>query len=65
MLRLGADPDTVTIIHYAEYLAPVPASGGSAGTVWWPAATGPSCASSKCLDDSDGIVEHRARTTSS
>ncbi len=24
VLRLGADPDTTTVIHYAEYLAPVP-----------------------------------------
>jgi aminoglycoside N3'-acetyltransferase len=24
VLRLGADPDTVTLLHFAEYLAPVP-----------------------------------------
>jgi len=58
VLRLGADPDTVTVLHYGEYLATLPhkrrvrrhrmvslPDGGSAIRVV------------ECLDDSDGIVE--------
>jgi aminoglycoside N3'-acetyltransferase len=61
ILRLGADPDTVTMIHYAEYLAPVPAKrrvrrhrlvAGSGGP------GDPHVRVVSCLDDSDGIVEH-------
>jgi aminoglycoside N3'-acetyltransferase len=59
VLRLGADLGTVTLLHYAEYLAPVadkrrarryrrvstPGSGTEIRTV-------------ECLDDSDGIVAY-------
>lgn len=55
VLRMGADLDTVTVIHHAEYLAPVPdkrqvrrhrlLADGSIRVV-------------ECLDDSDGIVDH-------
>ena len=60
VLRLGADPDTVTALHYAEYVAQVPAKrrvrwdylvsadDGGARHVWI-----------ECLDDSDGIVDWR------
>ncbi len=58
VLRLGADLDTVTLLHYAEYLAPIPGKrrvrrhrliagqGGAAVRVV------------EALDDSDGIVEY-------
>jgi len=58
VLRLGADVDTVTLLHYAEYLTPVPdkrrvrrehllhaPDGGVRRAVL------------TCLDDCDGIVE--------
>jgi aminoglycoside N3'-acetyltransferase len=59
VLRLGADLDTVTLFHYAEYLVPLPAKrtvtrhrmvavpgGGAELRVV------------RCLDDSEGIVDH-------
>lgn len=57
ILRLGANPDTVTALHYAEYLADLPdkkrarwdyllaGPGGAPHHVWI-----------DCLDDSQGIV---------
>jgi aminoglycoside 3-N-acetyltransferase len=57
VLRLGADPATVTVLHYAEYLADVPnkrtirrhyRARGPAGAV---------TRSITCLDDEHGIVE--------
>jgi aminoglycoside N3'-acetyltransferase len=58
VLRLGADLDTVTLLHYAEYLAPVAHKRrvrrvhrlARAGSVVEEAV--------ECLDDSDGIVDH-------
>lgn len=54
VLRLGANPDTVTLTHYAEYLAEVPNKvrvrrrymRADAGEVWI-----------EGLDDTDGIAE--------
>lgn len=54
VLRLGADPDTVTLTHYAEYLADVPDKirarrryfRADTGEVWI-----------ESLDDNDGIAE--------
>lgn len=54
VLRLGGDPDTVTLTHYAEYLAEVPNKirvrrryvRADTGEVWI-----------ESLDDNDGIVE--------
>jgi aminoglycoside N3'-acetyltransferase len=56
VLRLGADRDTVTLTHHAEYLADVPAKRrvrryrrvGSPGS--------PMIRVVECLDDSDGIA---------
>ncbi|MDH3261953.1 MAG: AAC(3) family N-acetyltransferase [Acidimicrobiia bacterium] len=60
VLRLGADPNTVTLLHYAEYLTPLPEKrrvrrhrkvlepGGSLVRVV------------ECLDDSAGIVDYPA-----
>jgi aminoglycoside N3'-acetyltransferase len=59
ILRLGSNPDTVTALHYAEYLAELPdkkrvrwdyviaGPDGAPGHVWI-----------DCLDDSDGIAAH-------
>jgi aminoglycoside N3'-acetyltransferase len=60
VLRLGADPNTVTLLHYAEYVAPVPdkrrvrrhrvvTSGG-----------GRQVRVVNCLDDNEGIVDYPA-----
>jgi aminoglycoside N3'-acetyltransferase len=58
VLRLGADLDTLTVLHYAEYQAPIPAKRrvrrhrvvhGRHGTELRPI---------ECLDDSAGIVEY-------
>ncbi len=58
VLRMGADIGTVTLIHYAEYVAAVPAKRRvrrlrRVGTV-----TGPALRMVECLDDCDGIVEY-------
>ena len=60
VLRLGADPDTLTIVHYAEHLAPLPhkrrvrrhrlVAGKNGGP--------PEVRTVDCLDDSAGIVDH-------
>jgi aminoglycoside N3'-acetyltransferase len=57
VLRLGADMSSLTVLHYAEYLAPVPDKRRVRREH---AVVGPSGAEIKiieCLDDSDGIVE--------
>lgn len=57
ILRLGANPDTVTALHYAEYLADVP---DKRTTRWDYLIAGPDGAPVHrwidCLDDSEGIV---------
>lgn len=59
ILRLGADPETVTALHYAEYLARVP---DKKRVRWDYAIAGvdgaPRHVWIECLDDLDGIV-HR------
>ncbi len=59
ILRLGADPDTVTALHYAEYLADLPDKNK---VRWDYVIAGPDGAPrhvwTDCLDDSEGIV-HR------
>jgi aminoglycoside N3'-acetyltransferase len=56
VLRLGADPDTVTLLHYAEYLVPLAEKRRVVRhrRVLGPA--GPVVRTVSCLDDSDGIV---------
>lgn len=57
ILRLGADPDTVTLLHHAEYLAPL---AEKRRVVRWRRVLGPDgpvVRTVSCLDDSDGIVE--------
>ena len=54
ILRLGADPDTVTALHYAEYLADLP---GKRRTRWDYLLPDQGHCWVECLDDSQGIAE--------
>ena len=64
VLRLGADIDTVTLLHYAEYLAPVPSKRRVTRHRMVSGPAGPELRVVSCLDDSEGIVDHPATTTS-
>lgn len=57
VLRLGADDDTITLTHHAEYLCDVP---GKRIVIRQPLVLGddgPIVRPVECLDDSDGIVD--------
>lgn len=56
VLRLGADRNTVTLIHYAEYLATVPDKRRVTRRRLVLGPDGPVMRDVHCLDDSDGIV---------
>jgi aminoglycoside N3'-acetyltransferase len=56
VLRLGADPDTVTLLHHAEYLAPVADKRRVVRHRRVLGPDGPMIRTVSCLDDSDGIV---------
>jgi aminoglycoside N3'-acetyltransferase len=58
VLRLGADIDTVTLLHYAEYLAPVPHKRRVRRHHLVPGSFGPEVRVVESLDDTDGIVDH-------
>jgi aminoglycoside N3'-acetyltransferase len=57
VLRLGADLDTVTLLHYAEYLAPIPSKRRVRRHRLVVGRNGPEVRVVNCLDDSDGIVD--------
>jgi aminoglycoside N3'-acetyltransferase len=57
VLRLGADANTVTLMHYAEYLADVPAKRRVARHRRVATPHGPEIRVVECLDDSTGIVD--------
>lgn len=57
VLRLGADPETVTVLHYAEYLARVPNKRRPRWDYVVVAEGGPRHVWIECLDDSLGIVD--------
>lgn len=57
ILRLGANPDTVTALHYAEYLADVPGKRRVTRHYRVPGAHGPETRSVSSLDDEFGIVD--------
>lgn len=57
VLRLGADDNTVTVLHYAEYLARLPAKRRTRWDYVLKGETGPRHVWIECLDDSDGIVD--------
>ena len=56
VLRIGADPDTTTVLHYAEYLADVPNKRRVRRHYVCQGPKGPVVRAVECLDDSDGIV---------
>ena len=57
VLRLGADPNTVTVLHYAEYLARIPEKRRTRWDYLVSDPAGPQHVWIECLDDSRGIVE--------
>jgi aminoglycoside N3'-acetyltransferase len=57
VLRLGADPNTVTLIHYAEYLAAVPRKRRVRRHRRVAGPQGPAIRIVDSLDDCDGIVD--------
>jgi aminoglycoside N3'-acetyltransferase len=57
ILRLGADPETVTVLHYAEYLARIPAKRRTRWDYVVAGADGPRHVWIDCLDDFNGIVD--------
>lgn len=58
VLRLGADPDTVTLTHYAEYLASVPNKRRVVRHRRVINNDGPTIRRVECLDDSHGIADY-------
>ena len=58
VLRLGADPNTITLTHYAEYLAAVPHKRRVRRTRRIATPRGSEIRTIDCLDDSSGIVEY-------
>jgi aminoglycoside N3'-acetyltransferase len=58
ILRLGADLDTVTMLHYAEYLVDIPNKRRVRRPRLIRTAAGAEVRVVEALDDSDGIVDH-------
>ena len=58
VLRLGAHLDTLTVVHYAEYLAAVPDKRRVRRHRLVAGRDGPEVRVVECLDDEDGIVDH-------
>jgi aminoglycoside N3'-acetyltransferase len=56
-LRLGADLDTLTMLHYAEYMAAIPSRRRVRRHRVLTLRDGPELRVVECLDDSDGIVD--------
>ncbi len=54
VLRLGSDPDTVTVLHYAEYVAQLP---NKRRTRWDYVLEGRGHVFIECLDDMNGIAD--------
>lgn len=59
ILRLGANPDTVTALHYAEYLAELPAKRRTRWDYLLESDEGPRHVWIECLDDAEGIADWR------
>jgi aminoglycoside N3'-acetyltransferase len=57
VLRLGADDDTITLTHHAEYLCAVPDKRTVTRHPLVMGEDGPIVRPVECLDDSDGIVD--------
>jgi aminoglycoside N3'-acetyltransferase len=58
VLRLGADPNTVTLLHYAEYLVPLESKRRVRRQRLVATPAGPLVRTVECLDDADGIVDY-------
>ena len=58
VLRLGADLNTVTLLHLAEYLVRLPTKRRVRRTVRVLGPSGPEVRTVDCLDDEFGIVDH-------
>jgi aminoglycoside N3'-acetyltransferase len=58
VLRLGADLDTVTVLHYAEYLAPLLRKRRVRRHRMVATPDGPQLRTVECLDDGEGIVDY-------
>lgn len=58
VVRLGADIDTLTLLHFAEYLAPIAAKRRVRRHRLVVGRGGPEVRVVECLDDSDGIVDY-------
>lgn len=58
VLRLGADPNTVTLMHYAEYLAELPNKRRARRHRKVTGPAGAEIRTIDCLDDSDGIADY-------
>jgi len=58
VLRLGADPNTVTLIHYSEYLADVPEKRRVRRHRIVATPRGPELRVVECLDDNNGIADY-------
>ncbi len=57
VLRLGASPDTTTVLHYAEYLARIPDKRRTRWDYLLATPEGPKHVWIDCLDDAEGIVD--------
>ena len=55
-LRLGANPDTTTVLHYAEYLADLPEKRRTRWDYVVHGPDGPQHVFVECLDDNEGIA---------
>ena len=55
---MGADLDTVTVLHYAEYLASVPSKRRVRRHRLVVGSSGVEVRVVECLDDSEGIVDY-------
>jgi aminoglycoside N3'-acetyltransferase len=58
VLRLGADLETMTLLHYAEYLACIPDKRRVRRHRLVAGPNGPELRVIECLDDCDGIVDY-------
>lgn len=56
IVRLGADPNTTTALHFAEYRAQVPNKRRVRRHYRYMSKAGPAIRALECLDDSDGIA---------
>ncbi|MDQ3262776.1 MAG: AAC(3) family N-acetyltransferase [Myxococcota bacterium] len=56
ILRLGAQPDTVTALHYAEYVANMPVKSRTRWDYVIEGSEGPRHVWTECLNDSEGIA---------